>query len=1183
MIRLPFLQFVDPLPHFAAGLRVNAKAGGNLLIKAVPVQQIAVSTGTPLATGIVGSAPDIGKGTYSAYAISTDNGAKFGPAMWPAQTIEASVGHQLTVQYQNDLIGMTYDKYNILADQTLLMNGYPQNGNIYTDPYTGPIPMVTHLHGGEMPSNSDGGPTAWFMPGPNPLVGPGFQFNASTLATYPNQQESGTLWYHPHDQGLTRINVYTGLAGFYFLRGADEEAAKVPGWSGDDKVREVTPAGKSPTFNGANTYLPEIEIGIQDRMFNTNGELYWPVNPTNADKHPFWTPEFFGDVMVVNGKTWPYLSVAPRKYRFRMLDGCNARFLNMWLQDLSSGTTAPAITVIGSDGAFLDTPVVLDFASGGTLFMAPGERYDVIIDFSGVPAGTTFTLMNDANAPYPTGDPVVIGLTDRIMQFVVNGIMKSAADTSLPGIDKSVLPVNARPVNAMVKLTDFAGNLTAGVVPDVKRQIILNEVSGPGGPVQVLFNNSHFDASSIIAGAPLEFGGPTETPTEGTTELISIINTTVDGHPIHVHLTQWQLVSRQAFDVNAYMAAYSTAWASRNVPEFPAGQGYPGGGGSPMPYDTPNDDGAVGGNPAITPFLVDGTLRPADPWERVWKDDVKAIPGEVATYIVRYAPTDRPINATPSQLLYSFDPSLGPGYVWHCHIIDHEDMDMMRPLMIQPSPLRFPQITVQPLPVIACTGDAVAYSVTATSATPITYQWQISGDAGVTWTNIVNGAPYSGALTSSLSISPADLSLTGKMYRCILTNIDGIAFSNEVLMTVNNCSLSGTVRYNNAASDPLAGFTVTVNGLSATTNASGGFIINGMKSGTYPVIVKDNGFATGGINATDAGSLRAWAANRTPVPNVRILSGDVNNDKLISLLDPSGIQTSFVRQKAFINPWAFWKAGVSGTTYPPALNVSVTGTSVTGFDILGMCTGDFNSSFDLNGMGENSNVTLSPTGNTLTFPLLRIFTLPVKAVSSMKVGAISLILNVPYDLVRVMGVRVPGSTGAVNFNVNGDELRIAWSSTTPVNVSAGGNLVELSLLPTLAFNDMQILNAGLVASYLNELADGNFVPIMNADLKVDAVEVNALGIPNPLKLYAYPNPATTMTTISYRLPLPGIVNLGIYNVLGNKVKTLIPNLSQLAGDYSLNTDVSSLRSGIYYLRITLKSGTTNLVRTTNSD
>ena len=99
------------------------------------------------------------------------------------------------------------------------------------------------------------------------LTGPTYQNNQSGVSTYPNQQEATTLWYHPHDDGLTRINVYTGLAGYYFLRGANEETAHLPGWSGDDKVLEITPNGKSPTFTGPPSpffsaptpYLPEVE------------------------------------------------------------------------------------------------------------------------------------------------------------------------------------------------------------------------------------------------------------------------------------------------------------------------------------------------------------------------------------------------------------------------------------------------------------------------------------------------------------------------------------------------------------------------------------------------------------------------------------------------------------------------------------------------------------------------------------------------------------------------------------------------------------------------------------------------------------------------------------------------------------------------------------------------------------
>lgn len=893
-------QFVDPVPHFAAGLRVNAKAGGSLTIKEVLVQQVALSTGTVLSTGTIGTTPGAGMGKYAAYAISKDGGTTFGPAMWPAQTIEAQVGNPLTVQYQNKLNGVRYSDFNILADQTLMMNGYPMTGNRLTDPYTGDIPMVVHLHGGEIPSGSDGGPTSWFMPDYS-LFGPGFQFGSSSLMSYPNQQEAGTLWYHPHDQGLTRINVYTGLAGYYFLRGPAEEAAHLPGWSGDDKVMEVTPAGKTPTFNGTNTYLPEIELAIQDRMFNNKGELYWPVAPTNPDIHPFWTPEFVGDVMTVNGKSWPYLSVAPRKYRFRLLEGCNARFLNLWLQNLTTGANGPAITVVGSDGALMDAPATL--AAGQTLLMAPGERYDVVIDFTAY-AGQVLTLMNNAAAPYPTGTPVSPGTTDRIMQFVVNGTMVSA--TGGTPADKSAVPANLRAANPMVKLTDFAGNLAPGVTPSVKRQIILNEITGAGGPVQVLFNNSHFDASSPLPGAPPDFGGPTELPIEGATEQFTIINTSADAHPIHIHLTQWQLVSRQSFNVAAYMAAYSAAWASNPLgyPEWPVGQGYPGGSGSPLPYNTLNADGAVGGNPAVTPFLT-GPVIPATPEESVWKDDVKAYPGEVATFMVRYAPTDKPITAPATDLKYPFDPTVGPGYVWHCHIIDHEDMDMMRPLMIQATTAVLPpQITAQPAPVVVCDGSLASFSVTATSARTISYQWQVSTDAGVTFTNLTNIPPYSGALSQSLSINPATLAMTANQYRVVLTSTDGVTTSNAALLTIDqsvaiaptaivtqpSCSLvTGTI----SVTSTTTGLSFSIDGTNYG-NTTG--IFTGVVPGSYSLTAKNalgcvSPPANVVVNAVPAaiqlsGTVKYHNAANTPMNNAAVKlvqSGNIIQETLTGI------------------------------------------------------------------------------------------------------------------------------------------------------------------------------------------------------------------------------------------------------------------------------------------------------------
>ena len=651
-------QFVDPLPHFA-GARVDA-SGGKLIIEYVPFQtQVPLSTGTKLATGVAG-VRGVGIARLWGYRISNDGGVSFTPPLWPAYTIVAQKGTAVEVEYRNKLDGETYASVNLIADQTLhwadpLMAMDPAN----IAPYTGPIPVSPHLHGGEVPSESDGGPDSWFTPGLKPITGPSWGKDGTDQTyNYPNTQEAATLWWHDHALGVTRLNVYAGLAGFYFLKGPEEEDAKLPGWSKDGKVQEISPATGLPI---SPEYLPEIEMVFQDRMFDVNGGLYFPNLPTNPTVHPFWTPEFVGDVITVNGKTWPYLSVAPRRYRFRLLNGSNARFYQIWLQDLVTGAMGPQIVQVGTDGGLLDKPVPIV----GKLLLAPGERADVIIDFSKSAPGQLWTLRNSARTPFPGGAPVNGSTTGRLMQFVVNG--------KLVDPDASVDPLTAPSLRApLVKLTDFAGNLN--VVPDQIRQLTLNEVMGMGGPLEVLVNNSKWDMNGMMTPGL----GETEIPVEGTTEKWQIINMTADAHPIHLHLVQFQLVSRQPFDVKKYNLTYNAAFAGGLfIPSV----------GPPLAYDEPNVDNAVGGNPAITPFLI-GLPLPPNPNENGWKDTYIVYPGEVTTFIIRYAPTELSTTTLPEDLKFGFDPSLGPGYVWHCHIIDHEDNEMMRPYRVIASPAR---------------------------------------------------------------------------------------------------------------------------------------------------------------------------------------------------------------------------------------------------------------------------------------------------------------------------------------------------------------------------------------------------------------------------------------------------------------------------------------------------------------
>ena len=412
----------------------------------------------------------------------------------------------------------------------------------------------------------------------------------------------------------------------------------------------------------------EVELAIQDRQFDTNGQWFFPAGepaglngtPPNPETHPFWIPEFFGDAIVVNGKTWPYLNVEPRRYRFWILNGCNARFLELEIAVASSDRPGPAIWQIGTDGGLLDEPVAIGGVGkrrGGKLLLAPAERADIIIDFLDF-AHAILLVRNTANAPYPSGDPPDPNTNGQIMQFRVN-LPKRARDTSFdPSAPWATLRGGKHQPPEIVRLTDpKRGTIARGVTISRRRQLTLIEVEGDGGPVEVLVNNTKLQASV------------SELPQIGSSELWEIINLTDDAHPMHLHLVQFQLLKRQKIRDEQYMDEYSSAFPGGN---FIAGYG------PPRDYNTPNADFAVGGNPATTPFLRE-PWTPPEPGEEGWKDTIRSFPGEVMRLVARWAPLDVPVRAVQAGVnLYPFDPTVGPGYVWHCHILDHEDNDMMR-------------------------------------------------------------------------------------------------------------------------------------------------------------------------------------------------------------------------------------------------------------------------------------------------------------------------------------------------------------------------------------------------------------------------------------------------------------------------------------------------------------------------
>ncbi len=325
---------------------------------------------------------------------------------------------------------------------------------------------------------------------------------------------------------------------------------------------------------------------------------------------PIWNPEFFGNMMVVNGFTWPFLEVEQRRYRFRFLNGCNSRFLVLKM------TTTPRMTndgfntrefsfwQIGASQGFLPNPVELDF-----LLMAPAERADVIVDFTNIPVGTEIYLVNDGpDAPF--GGITLEDLSDwestgQVMQFIVKAA--TSVDTTTPP-DQLELP--AQPVLPATNVTrqlslNEEESKSVRVSEDAAGNIVLDCATGEVfGPTAAMLGTLNPDGT----GNPLLWSDLiTENPAVGATEEWEIHNFTADAHPIHVHLVKFKVLGRGA----------------------------------------------------------DGT-QPPEAWETGFKDTVIAYPGEITRIKANY--------------------DLAGFYVWHCHIVEHEDNEMMRPYHIGPIP-----------------------------------------------------------------------------------------------------------------------------------------------------------------------------------------------------------------------------------------------------------------------------------------------------------------------------------------------------------------------------------------------------------------------------------------------------------------------------------------------------------------
>jgi spore coat protein A len=526
-------KYLEPVPLLGAGIAIATPRGVDAGVTRYAFEQ------TEITRRLHPQLPPTPLWAYDDGSGLVDQAGSFGMA------VAAQTGQPVQIDFTNALPA-TYPAW-IPVDTRLT-------------PLKDQVRLMTHLHGGFVSEDSDGNPA---------VTANGFGPGETQRVLYPNQkpqQPASLLWFHDHGLGTTRLNVFAGLAAAYL-------------------IRDEFDTGAPDNANGLPSGAYEIPLVIQDRMFNPDGTFLYPRSVIPGVT---WIGEYFGDVMLVNGKVWPYLDVEPRLYRFRILNGCNARILNL---DIGGAK----LWQIGAEGGMWAQPVAVK-----QLVLSPAERADVLVDFSGL-AGRITQMKNGAPPP-PIATPAPS--LAQVLQIRV---------------------ANAAPLVPTIPATLIGGQDANLSEASTKRFITLNEV-GVGTPQWHLTLNAR------------PFTDPsTENPSVGATEDWYYINLTADTHPMHPHLVTHQVIGRVPFDAAAYTAAA--------------------GGVGP--------DGVAGIDPTL---FATGPMIPPDPTERGFKDTTKANPG---TFTIIRAKFELPNNVVAPQR-----------YVHHCHIVEHEDNDMMRPFTV---------------------------------------------------------------------------------------------------------------------------------------------------------------------------------------------------------------------------------------------------------------------------------------------------------------------------------------------------------------------------------------------------------------------------------------------------------------------------------------------------------------------
>jgi hypothetical protein len=504
-----------------------------------------------------------------------------------------------------------------------------------------------------------------------------------------------------------------------------------------------------------------------------------------------------------------------------------------------------------------------------------------------------------------------------------------------------------------------------------------------------------------------------------------------------------------------------------------------------------------------------------------------------------------------------------------------------------------------------CEGDAsspLASIAGASGEGSIVYQWQMSTVSATEGFIDVEGAIAAG-------YNPGSPAVTTWFRRQASTEVSGFTcekYTNSVKITVNPLQkLSGTFYYHHASGDIiLDGQDITVNLYevedlaheyliaSTITDENGYYEFTDLCSDTwYHIVASTNASNAGAINTTDAAQTNYWATHITPIEKVRFYASDVGTpgqcqDLCVNSTDAGRIQQNFVFGNPFDRYWTFWKAGTIMTcnqaceSYPdimiPAGNDVIQ-------NMYGLCTGDYNRSFNPNYMkSASTSLELTQQGNRMTTAGQTI-DLPVRMVNAASVGALSLILEFPVEALEVTDVIMPVENGQLDWAVKGNELRIGWNSTVPLYLTAGSELLTLRLQTLSAYNGNDPLTITLAGDPLNELADETFNVIGNAVLSIETINGNALGLDeslsgDALRISAYPNPFTDKVKFSYTLQEQASVSLEISTHLGNPVEVRDLGMQQ-AGYHEIVFNASDIPSGLYIAKLTMKNTNIALMKT----